>query len=234
MNIVICDDCKKDVEDVADKCRSFFERSNMEGKILKISDPNELNVDNIDILLLDVKMPEINGIDIKNQLEFSRKNRPLIIFVTGYPEYSLNTHGRNVVGFLEKPVDEEKLCKMLNKCMFFLEEEIKTVRLGNEEVYSLSDIQYIFMDKGYTKAALKDGKMSTGILKSLSEWEEELTAEWFIRINRSYLVNFKFVKSVNKNILTLTDGTELKISRNNQNLFSKQYLEYRTERAKYA
>ena len=229
---MICDDCEQEIKDISLKCQLFLDSRNIRAGIKGCSNPLELDIKDIDILLLDVKMPAISGIDIKNKLELSRKNKPLIIFITGYPQYSISTHGKNVIGFLEKPLDEIQLYKMLDKCMFLLEDE-RTVILGNEEVYKLSDIEYFFMDKGYTKAVMCNGVKSSGILKSLSEWEDELKDEWFIRINRSYLVNFKFIIAVKKDVVKMSDGAELKISRNNLNLFALKYLEYRENCARY-
>lgn len=153
---------------------------------------NEINRQKIDLLLLDVEMPDISG------LEFLRNmpDHPLVILITAKPEYAVEAFEYNVVDFLVKPIKEERFLKAItrakeihesktnqlevNKEFFFIREKgVSSKLLVNDILYIQALGDYVSI---YTNA-----KKHT-IHYTLSAIEKELPASRFMRVHRSYLV----------------------------------------------
>ena len=107
MKIIICDDCRSEIEEIRKLCEDYSEKKGLEASIEELTDPMALlerNPLDADILILDVEMGDVSGIEIKDELA-QRENGPLVIFVTSHPEAMSRAFNRNVIGFLLKPPD---------------------------------------------------------------------------------------------------------------------------------
>lgn len=100
MNVIICDDKKEEMEGTVYFCRDYFLKKGMPCGITATTEPEDIWKELPDILILDIEMPKMSGIEIKQRLE--GEDKPLIIFVTGYEEHMPEAFGRNVIGFLMK------------------------------------------------------------------------------------------------------------------------------------
>lgn len=231
MRITICDDLRQDIDALSFLCRKYAKQNDLEVEISKITNPKELQLDDTDLLFLDIEMPEKNGIEIQRERELV-SGRPLIIFVTNYPSYSFSSHGTNVIGFLPKPVKKNLLGEYLDKALMLLQSN-KIVEFDREQRYNSRQIQYIFMDSGCSKALLRDGTRSVGIYKSMTEWEEELTPYWFIRINQSYVVNCQYIEKISLRKVVLKNGERIPISRRAYRACNLRYIEYLEKIARF-
>lgn len=232
MRITICDDMQQDIDRLALLCRRYAKKNRLEIEIEKVTNAENLDLEGTDLLFLDIEMPEKNGIQIQRERELI-SGRPLIIFFTNYPAYSMSSHGTNVIGFLPKPVKESLLGDYLDKALALLQSN-KVVGFDQEERYNTRQIQYIVMDRGCSKAVLKDGKQSIGIYKSIIEWEKELIPYWFIKISQSCLVNCQYIDKLMPGKVMLKDGTGLTVSRRAFQACRERYLEYLEKMARFA
>ena len=210
MRIGICDDVEKELRETENWCRRYFEETQQKAELFCSACWEELKAADLDLLLLDVEMPGLNGIDIKDALE--DEEGPLIVFVTGYEEYMPRAFGKNVIGFVQKPIEEFDIFKSLEKAVRLIYAgKLVTLEKGME--ISSEKILYFAADQRYTKAVLIDGSIRTGLSKPLSAWEEELADVYFLRVNHSVLVNCKHIFDLTKNTVELTNGEILQISR---------------------
>ncbi len=181
-----------------------------------------------DLIFLDIQMPGKNGFELLEELE----TVPKVIFVTAYDEYAIRAFQVNALDYLLKPVEEERLAEAINKVLQEDDEDI----IGEQEVYEgkLGQDDQIFLKDGERCwfVALKEIKLfeSEGnyvrvyfnnykplILKSLNNLEERLDHTFF-RTNRKFIVNLRWVQSVENWFngglrLTLKDGTQVEVSR---------------------
>lgn len=227
MNILICDDCQSDIDKITMLCKAYAEKNRLSFNYKEETNPQNLDVQNVDLLFLDIRMPGTSGIEIQRRLEFS-SGKPLIIFVTNYAEYSIDSHGTNVIGFLEKPIKKIDLDKFLEKALILLKSG-KVVSFGENHFCNTKQIQYIIMDQGISKAVLEDGQKTSGMFKTIRQWEEELKEFWFIRINKSCLVNCKYIKTIKDGKVMLRNGEVLTASRREKKCCEDAYghfLEY--------
>ena len=163
-----------------------------------------------ELVFLDIHMPGGSGFDLLDQFEVIDFE---IIFVTAYDEYALEAFDKLAIGYLLKPIDEDKLTNILNKLMLkgshkdtsnqiqllkrFLDRNNDSKRLGipvenGIEVISTSDLMYLESIEGYTIIWLLDGSKILSS-KRLIYFEPMLPKDTFIRIHRAFIVNINFV-----------------------------------------
>jgi DNA-binding LytR/AlgR family response regulator len=171
----------------------------------------------VDLLFIDINMPDITGLDLVRSLE----NRPMIIFTTAYKNYALEGFELDAVDYLLKPISFERFTKAVNKAVEYFEYKTKAVNTEPEAlfVYSeyrmvkilLTDIVYIESLEDYIRIHLDAGKPVMTLL-TLKAVLEKLPATKFKRIHRSYIVAASKVQSVLNRKAKLSSGIELPIS----------------------
>jgi two-component system, LytTR family, response regulator len=182
----------------------------------------------IDLLFLDIRMPQLSGIDFLKTL----KHPPKIIFTTAYSEYALEGYELDVVDYLMKPVRFDRFLKAINKAFPAngLRQSVSEPSFQDEKslgafVYFradrkmvkilLNDILYIESMKDYVKVFTNANTIVTK--QSISSVETMLPEKKFVRTHRSYIVSIDKIKSFTNEVLEV-DKTEIpigKIYRNN-------------------
>ena len=179
----------------------------------------------IDILFLDIQMPDISGIDfIKNM-----SVRPLIILVTAFPEYALQGFELDVIEYLVKPVPLPRFLKAVNKAINIAEtrrkaelfelgakEELNGVRKSPQDFIvikserkiiklSYDEIYFIEGALEYVNFQTKEKKFMG--LFSLKDLEKTLPKEQFMRVHKSYIVSLGKIKELDGNQIKLDKWT---------------------------
>ncbi len=170
-----------------------------------------LSKENIDLMLLDIEMPEISGIDFIKTL----KNPPFIIFTTAYPQFAIESYEYNSLDYLLKPISFERFMKAINKAMTMIkntagaERSTQTVSVksdpGDNIIFvksegklikiNLADVWMIEGLKDYVIFRTDEGKTIVhSTMKSIEDQLIQMTN--FIRIHKSYIINIKFVTEV--------------------------------------
>ena len=171
-----------------------------------------LHKNNIDILLLDIQMPEITGITLLKILQ----NKPLVILTTAYSEYALESYELDVVDYLLKPITFDRFLRAVDKASQRLTPALPnlnptdTQKQQVEPVASFvfvkdgtklvkvrwDDILYVEGLKDYVTIHSRQGKIVT--LQRLKSLETQLPAHRFIRIHHSYIVALEGIDAVHK------------------------------------
>jgi len=230
MKIGICDDFQKELHDTEKICAEYLSRKNLDAEIVCFADWHGVTETQLDILLLDIEMPEKNGIQVMELLE--GRERPLIIFVTGYEKYMPRAFGQNVIGFVRKPVEWLDFSMCMDKA-------VRILRAGKqillEEGYSVSTetIRMFVSDQRYTKAVFARGGEKTMLAKSLADWEKDLDDVYFIRINHSQLVNCKYIVDFYDYTVEMDTGEKLKVSRRKKKDCRDRFIRYCERHSRY-
>ncbi len=150
----ICDDNEKDLRKIYKICKETISKVKMEYKITMYNSGYKLLLDisEINLLILDIDMPEINGIDIKNQIQNLNKDI-IIIFVTNYNKFMHMAFGIHVYGFIEKKDINIQFQKMLVSAINMMERYV----IINEELDS-RNIRYIKSERVYSDLFMGNGK----------------------------------------------------------------------------
>lgn len=180
----------------------------------------------IDVLFLDVEMPEMNGFQFLERLGTFNFD---IIFTTAYDSYTLEALRLSAVDYLLKPVDNDELETAIQRLKKKVNEKTtykvpKPVKAAStrlplptaEGVYIVDRNNIIRVEamSNYSVFLLADNKKIV-VSKTLKEYETVLDDERFMRINRSVIINLDFVVKYRKGdggTLELTDGTEVEVS----------------------
>lgn len=239
MNIVICDDERKVIEDVGSICREYL---SPDVKLYGFRSAESLlkNLDkidgDIDLFILDIEMPGRDGLWLRKELERYRYGSS-IIYLTSHDELVQEAFGRYVIGFVDKVsflndknklVDKLKLFEQETKAdetirvkydqkVLFIQKR-KIILIEAEHVYS--NLEYV-IDEKINGSFVTERKL---IRKSLKEWEDELGNN-FIRISKRYIINLDYVQRINQDIV-LKNGKELKIPKVNQKKCRDSYYNY--------
>jgi len=183
----------------------------------------------VDLIFLDIRMPELLGTDFVKSL----RNPPKIIFTTAFKEYALEGYELDVIDYLLKPVRFERFLKAVNKAFPKKDEEqnngsANERKAGIDFIYLrvdrklvkiiLSEILYIESARDYVKVITKDKSYVTR--QTISSIEAMLSGNEFVRIHRSYIVAIKKIKSLTNEIVEIGD-TELPIGKLYKNNFFK-------------
>ncbi len=172
----------------------------------------------IDLMFLDINMPELTGVEFMESLE----NAPLTIFTTAYSEYALDGFRLNVVDYLLKPIGFQRFFQAAQKALDLYSSRnlVKSDDTQSSEMYikqedsfvkiMWEDILYVESMQNYLKLYFKD--KSYVIHQTMTSLEEILPKDAFFRIHKSYLVNISHIDMVSGGRV-FVGGTELPLSK---------------------
>jgi len=181
-----------------------------------------LQTDTVELLITDIQMPRINGLELIKSLS----NPPFIIFATAFSNYAIEGYDLNAVDFLLKPISFERFLKAINKAKKDIDQKSgeNTVVNNKQQVQHLfvkdglrlskilfEDILYVEGMKDYIKIVTKQKSIVTYMrMKSI---EEVLPESQFIRIHKSYIIHIPAIKSVLGNSIELVNNESIIISK---------------------
>ena len=206
-----------------------------------------------DLLLLDIEMPELNGIELVQKL---KSPTPYIVFITAFHHYAVQAFEENAIDYLLKPFDRSRFEKMLSKVVSQIgeKEPVSLQLLAN----SLSKIKEAEDEKYLRKIPVKrKGKVlfipvekiiwieSSGSItklhlegsieisnSSIGQLEQQLDPTQHIRIHKSHIINLDQVNSMEsyfhgEYIITLNSGVDLKLSRSYKGMLDRIMNQYK-------
>jgi len=181
-----------------------------------------LNNTPIDIMFLDIEMPDITGIEF---LKFLDKP-PLTILTTAYSEYAIESYELNVIDYLLKPIRFDRFFKAITKAFSILKDTIDRSIIENkivEEDYifvksdykavkiSFNELIYAESMQKYVKFHLKNKTVMS--LMSLTSLDEILPTSNFFRCQKSFIVNLTKIESIDGNLLIMVNGAKVPVSK---------------------
>ncbi|HDZ06043.1 hypothetical protein LCGC14_0129900 [marine sediment metagenome] len=168
-----------------------------------------LNTEKVDLLFLDIQMPDLTGIEFSKMLPKHSR----VIFTTAFDQYALEGFKVEALDYLLKPFDYAEFLTAANKALewfslvkgntqssvvseekefLFVKSEYKQLRI------KLADVLYFEGLKDYIKIWLKDNPKPILTLMSLKSLEEELPNSNFMRVHRSFIVSLKYVEVIER------------------------------------
>jgi DNA-binding LytR/AlgR family response regulator len=173
--------------------------------------------DTVDVMLLDIQMPKVTGIEFLKSL----KNPPLVILTTAYPNFALQGYELDVLDYLVKPFPLERLMKAMNKAREFIQLRNKQAPSPEEDFFFVKcDHRYekitfdelLFVEGMENYVVMHTAAKKIITLMRMKEVEEKLPASRFIRTHKSYIVALKAITSIDGNDL-IVGGKHLPMSR---------------------
>ena len=177
-----------------------------------------------DILLLDVEMKNMNGIELAKRIR-KDNNRAEIIFITSHFEFVGEGYEVDALHYLIKPISAEKLTQVLTKAAEKISVEPPSVVISCEgETVKLyeADIRYVESFLHYIVIHTKDNEYK--IKENISVFENKVS-DVFYRIHRSYLVSLKYITRISRTSVNI-GNTELPLSRGKYDNINRAFIEH--------
>jgi len=222
---MICDDEQKMLSDIAALTAEAIPDSDITPYLNGRELLPALKDGACDILLLDIDMPEIGGLDIARALS-DMAVKPLLIFVTSHDELVYDSLQFHPFGFVRKSHLTRELPSVLNDAVKELSGKDKHFCFHSSEgdvKLRLDDIRYFESDGNYIKLFASEEYRFRDTLSSL---ENTLSGNGFVRIHKGFLVNQSAVKIINSDECVLDDNTDLPIGRSYSETARKQLMRY--------
>ena len=182
------------------------------------------------IYLLDICLPDINGIDLAKEIRLHQPHAP-IIFITAYEAYVFDAFDVAPLHYLVKPINEQKLCTVLRKAILQCQtEQVKrtfTIQTGAETIV-LKEEDLYFAEAQGRKITLYLVDQTITYYDRISRLEQQLNGPFF-RTHRSYLVHFKHIKRYDQTTITFTNHAQAYIARNRYKSFLAAFTTFLQE-----
>lgn len=178
-----------------------------------------LQREKIDILLTDIEMPEMTGVEFVENLPY----KPSVIFTTAYSQYAIDSYDLGVVDYLLKPIAFNRFVKAVNKAIEY-QSQIQVASASQSQVYKkdymvvkadrrlyrikYDDLLYIEGQQEYVTFHTTQRNITA--LYSMKDLMEELPKEQFIRVHRSFIASLKHIEIVEPASVTVA-GVELPV-----------------------
>jgi len=171
----------------------------------------------VDLLFLDIEMPELNGMELARLLHRPGGQGPRVVFTTAYTQFALESYQVDALDYLLKPFRYEDFLRVAHKALTYYERnqaapvpptepESMVFKVDYQHVkVPLADILYIEGLKDYVKVVRAGEHKPLLVLTSLRALEEKLPARQFLRLHRSYIVNLARVEAVTRSSVQIGD-----------------------------
>ena len=229
MRVAIVDDVRSDAQVLQDHLRRYQEEGGgMWETVLYPSGTDFLAryQPDFDLVILDIDMPGLNGVDAARRIRELGDN-VVLMFVTNMPQYALQGYAVDAVDYLIKPVSYEEFALKLKKAQRYarLNQSAQlTLHTADGMVLVPSDrLVYVEASPHYLTYHTLDGDYR--VRGSLSQAEAELPTSLFARCGGSFLVNLRHVKGIEKQDV-LVGGERVKLSRGKRLEFMEKFSRY--------
>lgn len=229
MKVAIVDDAQKETELLTQYVTRFSAENHIEISRVVFHNPLdfvEKYSGDYDLILLDVEMPGLNGIDTAREIR-RMDSRVVIMFITNMAQYAINGYEVEAVDYVLKPVTYQDFAMKLKKAARYIQrnQDMRLTLTTSDGMVNIhvSDIYYLEVDRHYLIYHTVHGDYTVrGVMRDV---EEQMQEYHFVRCNHCYLVNLKYVEAVNGTFVRV-GGTELQMSRNKKNEFLQAFTRY--------
>lgn len=232
MKIAICDDEINFVDAICPLLEQWAEKNAISLKLYRFNNGDDL-IDAhrnhcMDLIILDVIMPLMSGMDTARELRKDEQTVP-IIFLTSSREFAVDSYEVKAFHYLIKPVDESKLYRILDDFFKTIAQPQNFFTAQTNEGFCrivIEEVNYLEAQNKQVLVYLSNGK--TIIIRELfSKCEEVFSLEHgFFRCHRSYIVNLNCIEQFSKKDIVMNSNTVIPISRNNFTAFKETYFNY--------
>lgn len=230
ISIAICDDEPIDLNEIEAMTKELMETENIPCGISRFRDAVSLlssveKGEKFDILLLDVMMEGLNGMELAAALRRQDSNAA-IIFISINREMALLGYEVSAVRYLAKPIAQEKLREALLYCCrtHLTRKEILLPTTDGQRRILISELIYIEPWNRGTRLVLTDGECTSNM--KISELDQLLPKERFTFCHRTLLINLSFIQSIRYCELILKNGQTLPVSKYRQAQLKESLLRY--------
>ena len=235
IHIAICDDEEVFVEKIRSEARAVLETQDEDFEIFCYTDGNKLLADyevkKFDLVLLDIDMPDVDGFEVAEKLNI-KSDEIKIAFISSYENLVFKSFRLKPFRFIRKEFFYDEISELIESFLVIHNENVKKINLNTESGLiniNIRDIMYFESEGHMVYIFTKNrGKL---ILKretkiNLNTIYDNLHESGFIKIHKSFVVNYKYINLIVKNCVILTTGEELPASINRIKDIKREFLDF--------
>lgn len=239
MNITICDDNKKELENIKQIVSEYaLAHSELSVTIRCFLNPfdmlDDINKTGVpDIALLDICMPGILGTEVAKELKNKSDDNTDIIFLTTSTDFAVEAFALHVNDYLTKPFTKKRLTDTLDRVVEKRKKRLFVPVVCGREIHRIDLYQILYIEsKNHSiEIYLKSGK-SIKTYTPLADMKNLFNnVSGFISVGASYIVNLSCVRSVLQTELVLINGQNIPVPRRLRNSIREQYFDFYSEEA---
>lgn len=238
MNIVLCDDDLDIIRRLKEETSKIFRELKEVVQIYTFTSGVSLlasieeDCKNFDVLLLDIDMPGISGLEVAKKLR-AKNDDVILIFISSHEKYVFDSLEYGPFRYIRKNrIREELKLALKSACVLYKKSVKKHILIKTDDgEYRIeqSDIYYFEMVKRKLHIHLKDNKV-LGIWKTIKDFYREVGDEEFVKIHSGCAVNMKYIKEYSKYDVTIDNGEKLLASRSGIKELKEHLAKYWSER----
>ncbi len=230
LRVGLCDDDKGYMEELTDMVRQWAKENKLKIELFSCDNGDKLlaqsTASHMDIVILDIVMPLLNGMDTARELR-AQDTAVKLIFLTSSPEFALESYEVKAQDYLLKPVSYDRLREALDACCQMLRAEPKNMVLktsfGFQKLY-FGDVEYAEAQNKRVVFHLRTGR-EVDTPEPLHSLEDKLVSEdGFFKCHRSYLVYLPNVDHFNSTEIIMRSGRCVPIARGYAKAFQEAYF----------
>lgn len=232
MKIAICDDELSYLDKTEALIRQWADQRGIDVMLYRFTNGDDLIQAHqtycMDLILLDIIMPLLNGMDTARELRHDHQSVP-IIFLTSSREYAVDSYEVKAFNYLMKPIEADRLFDTLDdfrKTTYTAREAFAAQTDTGFCRITLEDVEYLEAQNKRVLVSLSNNT-NIEIRELFSKCEEIFNPEkGFFKCHRSYIINLNHVEQFTKTQISTKNGTNIPISRNNYAAFKEAYFSY--------
>lgn len=234
MKIAVCDDETAELCHITSLLNEYMLEKSIDFAVYAFQSPVELicqiqNKIHYDILILDIMMPAIGGIDAAKEIREYDKNVK-IIFLTSSPEFAVDSYSVGAYYYSLKPIWREKLFSLLDGVILEIDKQDKEcliVKCKNGITrIPINSLEYCEIVNKTIMYYLSNATALESI-GSMTELETTLLKySRFLKPHRSFVVNINFIKSLNMGEILMENGSKIPVPRGKYNVIKQAFLEF--------
>ena len=228
MKIVVCDDNLNIISEIKEMLNEYSAIKNVPLEISTFDNGNAVleSNDNYNIAILDVEMPDMNGIALGEELR-KRNKQIVLIYLTAHSQYLDSALNLNAARFFEKPIDKDRFFSGIDNAIeridnttinFFIRDDKTQVRVTAESII------YIEISHRKTKVVTDDKTYFT--THTLDYFKDRLVSSIFAQPHKSYIINFNFITAYERGEIVLGSQYKIPVSRSKQTEFHKSFVRF--------
>lgn len=229
-NIVICEDEVYSQESLVSCLKEYTSETGENFNITILNSGEELITklpNNTDVLLLDIKMGQLSGMEAARILR-SQNNYVRIIFITTMTQFALEGYEVHAYGFIKKPVSFEPFKRQLTDALCSLDRQeghfISICQGAQTDRINVNNIIYMESFKHNIRIVTINGVQECSC--PLVQFENQVKEDPFFRVHRSFLVHYKHIKKINKDTLVMSNGDSILLSKHRRKEFLTDFSNY--------
>lgn len=226
--IALCDDDEYVHEEIDSIINNAEELNNYDIEILHYYDGDSLLKSDVksDIVLMDIEMPGLDGIDVSAKLNIKYNDDNNIIMLTGIRERFKEAFKIGALRFVTKPIEREELLEAVISTIDKISKGKLINIVYNNINYEIGQKEIYMIESSGSYVTLYTKDKSFEIRRSLISFERELDSRMFFLTHRSYLVNVSHIKKIDGESCILNNGMRALVSVRNQTQILQKIFDY--------